>query len=322
MPTKRQRFKRGYDRYLDFIHHAQRDAAASLAAPLEFRAFEQVATDLVERGISTTHEICLRAESADEETRSVEAAIATSNPVTVFDYERMEAVDEILVIGGMRDVTQVAFLDAHERFMNESVFGSIRSIRKSPESGEIIGRVMFMELPTESERAVRIEEAWHAVRQGHQRDISAGYRAIQAAYLERGASQEIAGRNYTAGDRTLKVSFEWSLRECSLVPIGADPQSTIRSAAQPSSCPATRGEQLAGTLNGLIDNAESEDYPRPDIVSDMGQAAGIDSGTVNQILNAEINCPPIDRLEGFASVLNTSLDRLVDAAEADGCTYD
>ena len=46
------------------------------------------------------------------------------------------------------------------------------------------------------------------------------------------------------------------------------------------------------------------------------------ASTVNQILNGSINCPPMNRLEGFARTLNVSVDTLTDAASADGCNYE
>lgn len=80
-----------------------------------------------------------------------------------------------------------------------------------------------------------------------------------------------------------------------------------------------KGRQLARLLNSRIDDLETSELSRADIISRMGAAAGIDSGTVNAILNGSINCPPERRLRGFARVLGISLDRLQRAARADGC---
>lgn len=87
-------------------------------------------------------------------------------------------------------------------------------------------------------------------------------------------------------------------------------------------CGIMAGASLARALNSAIDSMESDDQSRADIIERMGRAAGISAGTVNQILNQEINCPPIERLRGFASVLNgVTLSSLVSAAESDGCEY-
>ena len=82
------------------------------------------------------------------------------------------------------------------------------------------------------------------------------------------------------------------------------------------------GQNLADRLNNLIDGQATEERPRADIIDEMADAAGITSGTVNQILNADINCPPLERLDGFAQALDVSRDELISAAEGDGCSYD
>ncbi len=86
-------------------------------------------------------------------------------------------------------------------------------------------------------------------------------------------------------------------------------------------CAMHAGENLARVLNDAIDEAETEDRPRSEIIEEMGESAGISSGTVNAILNGEIDCPPLDRLEGFAEVLDISIETIVEAAESDGCDY-
>ena len=82
------------------------------------------------------------------------------------------------------------------------------------------------------------------------------------------------------------------------------------------------GQKLASTLNQLIDAQASESTSRADIIRDMASAAGIDASTVNEILQGTIDCPPLDRLQGFAKVLSgASASSLRSAAESDGCNY-
>lgn len=111
---------------------------------------------------------------------------------------------------------------------------------------------------------------------------------------------------------------------------------TCEVAEETASCPEgfckvdgtnIRGERLAALLNRLIDaqipdDADDEDAERARIIGEMAEAAGISASTVQQILDGEINCPPLDRLEGFARVLDSSLERLRSAAERDGCEYE
>lgn len=78
-----------------------------------------------------------------------------------------------------------------------------------------------------------------------------------------------------------------------------------------------RGEQLAAVLNAAIPDSD-----RADLVGRLATAAGISESTVNQILSAQVNAPPLRRLRGFARVLGIPLARLVAAAEQDGGQYD
>lgn len=82
------------------------------------------------------------------------------------------------------------------------------------------------------------------------------------------------------------------------------------------------GARLAATLNDRIDELVTAERSRSDIISDMADEAGIEASTVNQILAGEINCPPLDRLEGFSRALDMSMASIQPAAESDGCNYD
>lgn len=91
-------------------------------------------------------------------------------------------------------------------------------------------------------------------------------------------------------------------------------------------CPScgrqARGASLASFLNGRIDELVDDDTSRADIVARMAREADISESTVNQILQADIDCPPLARLEGFARALDVSVGAVVGAAEDDGCEYD
>lgn len=69
-------------------------------------------------------------------------------------------------------------------------------------------------------------------------------------------------------------------------------------------------DALSDVLNEAIEAMVSEDMTRAEIIAAMAQAAGIETSTVNQILNGEIERPPDERLRGFAQVLNISLETL------------
>lgn len=85
----------------------------------------------------------------------------------------------------------------------------------------------------------------------------------------------------------------------------------------------TAGANLATRLSALVeDQTTNDDTERSDIVGELAQQAGIDTSTVNAILRGEITCPPRERLDSFAEVLNVESSVLADAARADGCTYE
>ena len=79
-----------------------------------------------------------------------------------------------------------------------------------------------------------------------------------------------------------------------------------------------KGMTLADTLNAAI----GDDDDRSDIIESLANEADIEASTVNQILSGEIDCPPMERLEGFARALDISLETLTDAAMEDGCEYE
>jgi len=102
-----------------------------------------------------------------------------------------------------------------------------------------------------------------------------------------------------------------------------------------------KGSKLASVLNDAVkaevDNragsdadesqrSEAEDQVLNEMAENSGEARGfgnISVSTVQQILRAGIDCPPMPRLEGFASVLSSvSVDDLVEAGKEDGCNYD
>lgn len=71
--------------------------------------------------------------------------------------------------------------------------------------------------------------------------------------------------------------------------------------------------RLAKLLNDAIDARAKTPEERSAIISRMARAAGIEPGTVQQILRGEIEAPPDERLRGFARVLGLSVDRLIAA---------
>ena len=180
--------------------------------PLTIR--EEARRDLTSRTMS------IRAATANEQDRSVEAVLGSETPVEVYDWQTDRVVEEVLVMAEARMPAQLPLLANHNRWSLDSILGSARELRV--DGGQLLGRVMFATDP-DSQRA------WEKVLGGHITDVSIGYRVTQSTMIPAGQSASINGRTFTASPRrALRVSTEWTPKEVSLVPIGADATAKIR----------------------------------------------------------------------------------------------
>ena len=157
--------------------------------------------------------------SIDVDTRSVDAVLATEAPAQVVDWERMELIDEVLLMNGvvLPRNNQVPLLDAHSRYSNSHVIGSTRGLRVEGE--QLVGRNFL---------ARSAGDIWEKIADGHITDNSVGYRIIEATMVRPGETAVINGRSFTAGRVPLRVVTKWQLRENSIVPIGADDAAKMR----------------------------------------------------------------------------------------------
>jgi hypothetical protein len=154
--------------------------------------------------------------SLDEKTRSVEVVGASENPAQVWDWERMDIVDEVLLMSGVQlpDNRQVPLFDTHMRGNTATVVGSYRDMSVGANGGSpvLLGRAYFTNQPEG-------EGPFQKVREGHITDFSVGYRVIESEWVSEGQKSTIAGRTF---EGPLKVSTKWVPRELSVCPIGAD----------------------------------------------------------------------------------------------------
>ena len=213
----------------------------------------------------TTRSFAVRADSVDEKNRSVEAIIATEDAVAVFDMRSWDIIDEVLRMDGAQLPSQVPLLANHDRYSLDSVYGSTRSFTTGER--EIVGRLFFAEGDPDAERA------WNKVKQKHIDAVSAGYRAVEYTDIDPGQSAVVKGRSYTAGQRRLRVTTRWELREVSLVPIGADKRSRIRSESNHQNKEtAPMNPKLKAFLVSLGLRAEATDQEANDFYSKLGTA--------------------------------------------------
>jgi hypothetical protein len=168
----------------------------------------------------TTRNFQVRAATINEEQRSVDAVISTDAPVEVWDWRSGSVIDEVLLAEGTRLPSQMPMLANHDRWSLDSVLGSIRELRA--DGGSIVGRLYFARDDAEADKA------WNKVRQSHIVDVSVGYRVNDAVEIQPGQTAVVNGRQFTAGKRALRVATDWTPKEGSLVPIGADQAAKIR----------------------------------------------------------------------------------------------
>lgn len=178
------------------------------------------AVGLVRRDL-TTRELAVRAGSYNEADRSFTAVCATEQPVQVFDWRTFEVIDEILVADGGEFPERCPLLDSHQRYQSKDVIGSALDFRRVGREWE--GRGVFAKDDPE------VDKIASRVRDGHITDVSIGYEVLNYVDIPARATQNVNGRPYTAGERTLRVSTRWRVRELSTTPIGADVKAKIRS---------------------------------------------------------------------------------------------
>lgn len=159
----------------------------------------------------------------DEASRSVEFVAATEAPCQVWDWDSWDTITEVLLMAGLRlpppgEARQIPLLDAHDCSRVGSVLGSFRNY--VVEGPALIGRAHFS-------RVAEGEAAWIKVAEGHLTDVSVGYEINSAISIEAGKTATVGGREFSG---PLRVVTDWSLRELSLCPLGADQAAKARSA--------------------------------------------------------------------------------------------
>jgi len=175
--------------------------------------------------------LAVRAKTIDEENLSVEAVLATERRATIRDPKsdpdprRRRIIDEILLADGGQWPEQVVLLDDHASRGVANVIGSVRDVRR--EGRDWVGRLYF------SHSDPLGLTTWSKVREGHLRDVSIGYEQVEYVDIPRRQARTIAGRTFTAGDRVLRITTRWSVKEVSVTPFAADRATQVRHAITP-----------------------------------------------------------------------------------------
>lgn len=154
--------------------------------------------------------------SVNEEQRTVEFTAATETPVSVYDWD-YGRVNEVLLMSGVKYPDKVPLLNTHSRYDVADVLGSFRSMRV--EGGSLVGVAHFAADQTSA-------DSFGKVKDGHLTDVSVGYRVNAYVMVERGQTTVIEGKTFTG---PMRVVTDWTVKEVSLAPIGADENAKSRS---------------------------------------------------------------------------------------------
>ena len=128
--------------------------------------------------------------------------LTTEQPATVFDWDRWDFVDEILLMDGLvlPEIRQVPLLDSHNRGSVDDHLGSVADIQSAKAGGYLAvdGLVRFA-ADDKSQRTMQ------KVLDGHITDGSVGYRVTRSVWIPEGTEAAVKGRTYAG---PLKLSNE------------------------------------------------------------------------------------------------------------------
>ena len=153
------------------------------------------------------------ADTRDDEARTIDATIATQNPVMVYDWGQKRIIQEVLMVRGAELPPWTPLLDSHMSYELRTP-GSCINYRL--EGDTIRATLRFAQ-------DADLDPIWARYRDDHLRGVSVG--GVRAEYtdIEPGQSAQVAGRRWTAGSKyVMRITTKWRIRETSLVVFGAD----------------------------------------------------------------------------------------------------
>jgi hypothetical protein len=156
--------------------------------------------------------------------RGIDTVATTDAPVLVVDWERWEIVREILPMRYAEIPEKVPLMDAHNTGSVDKIRGSAKDFRTTQH--ELLAKTFVSpEFPT-----IR-----SLISDGHLDSVSIGYVTEREFTVEvpKKTTVKIDGEEYRndfEDDYPLVVRTKWSVRELSLVPIGADSAAKFKSA--------------------------------------------------------------------------------------------
>ncbi len=166
----------------------------------------------------------IKPSTLDEATRSVEVVGATESPSQVWDPERWEIVNEVLLMSGCEipEGRQTPLTVDHDNSA-EAVIGSFIEMRT--EGDQLVGRVVFAS-------SSDAEPFWVKVREGHLKNFSITYPSSgrESVFVDEGTTAVVDGRTYTGPKLVTK---RWQPKALGLVLYPADSRATARQQPKP-----------------------------------------------------------------------------------------
>ncbi len=156
---------------------------------------------------------------------SLAVVVATENPVQRYDVRTDEVVSEVLRMKGVEFRTQrkqLPIVDSHNNSTVQNVLGSVRDMKVVGD--ELTGRAYFADDD-------KSQEAYRKLRDGHLTDFSITATPNAVTRVRRGETLRV-GKQKIEGPA--EIVDRWRPLDASLVAIGADERSTVRSDLQRS----------------------------------------------------------------------------------------
>jgi hypothetical protein len=161
-----------------------------------------------------------RAPSVEDE--FFEWILTTEKPTVIFDWERWEFVEEVLLADGMLvpATGQVPLLDSHNRHRCGDVLGHVEQFAEAEVGGFAArtGRIFFAADQYSRDTRQKVVDS-------HLTDGSVGYSQNKSIWVPEDHEVTVKGRTFVG---PVRVTYEWGLKEFSPTPIGADVLAKVR----------------------------------------------------------------------------------------------
>lgn len=158
-------------------------------------------------------------DTVNQESRTINAVVATENPVLFYNRETDQVYQEVLLATGAILPEWAPLLREHQRYYLEADLGSVLNLARS--GSTITAQLVFGVMAD-------VQPVWERYRDGHLRAVSVGGRRRAFVDISARQSAMVAGRRWVAGERPLRITTSWVVQEVSAVLFGGDDAAVTR----------------------------------------------------------------------------------------------